>query len=332
MKEKKFLLFDKDNIEIFNPKAHDIFFKYLSKNCQKIYFNFLELKNFIEENKKENIILFYYVRFKRNNFTNNFIKFLNDFGKINIKVYIFTFDFWKYKNTYIENDIFVDNVFKAKNHKVITFCNNLEQLNFFHNFDYSNYKNNIIFNNIWCCYDNSFCDININPLKKILISGAISNEHYPERFILNNFIRKNKHICKYNYNKNDLLKNTNNYSLTLNKYFACFSSSVYVQRNNDHKKYYNTHILLLKTFEILATGSLLVMPKKEEEYLKKYGLIHNENCYLIDFSKNIIEQINYIFNNIDNYNIVRKNGQKIAKEKFIYEVKVNEIKNLLNIN
>ena len=66
----------------------------------------------------------------------------------------------------------------------------------------------------------------------------------------------------------------------------------------------------MKTFEILATGSLLVMPKKEEEYLKKYGLIHNENCYLIDFSKNIIEQINYIFNNIDNYNIVERKKVK----------------------
>ena len=130
---------------------------------------------------------------------------------------------------------------------------------------------------------------------------------------------------------NDVKNNTNNYNLILNKYFACFTSNVYVQKNDEFKKFYNTHILLLKTFEILGSGSLLVMPKKEENYLKKYGLIHNENCYLIDFNKNIIEQIHFIFDNINKYNIVREKGQKLAKEKLNSVLKINEIKKLLKI-
>jgi hypothetical protein len=328
---KYYLLFDKDNYQIHNPKAHDILFKYLINISQKIYVNLIELKKFIKENNQDNIFLFYYLRFKRNRFTIDFIKFINNFENLKIQIKIFTFDFWKYKNGYSENDIFVDNVFKTNNYKVITFSKNLEQLNFFHNYDYTEFKENIIFYNIWCCYDKSFCNFNNNPYKKLLMTGAINRKHYPERFILNNLVKKINFIYRHNYNQNDVKNNTNNYNLTLNKYFACFSSSVYVQRSNNNKNYFNTHILLLKTFEILASGSLLVMPKKEEEYLKKYDLIHNENCYLINFNNNIIEQINFIFDNIDKYDIVRKKGQELAKEKFNSDIKINEIKKLLDI-
>ena len=146
---------------------------------------------------------------------------------------------------------------------------------------------------------------------------------------MNHLSKKYKNICKYKYNLNDVNKDTNNYSLKLNKYFACFSSCVYVQRSKEFTKYYNTHIILLKTFEILASGALLVMPKKEEEYLKKIGLRNNENCYLIDFNKNIIQQVKHIFHNINKYNIVRKKGQELAKEKFNTFRKFDEIKKLL---
>ena len=73
------------------------------------------------------------------------------------------------------------------------------------------------------------------------------------------------------------------------------------------------------------------MQKKEEEYLKKHGFIHNKNCYLIDFKKNILEQINYLFTNISKYNIVRKKGHTLALEKFNSEKKIDELKQLLNI-
>ena len=329
MDKKFFLLNDKNNHKIINPKAQEIYF-FLKKKCINLYKNIPEIKDFIYKNNNENTYLYYYPRVKRNNFFFEFINLINSI-KLKINIYVFTFDFWIGSNLNYCHNIWAKKVFKAKTYKVICFSNNLEQLNFYHNFDYTKFKENIIFNNIWCCYDKSFCNFNNNPYKKLLLSGCVINNIYPERFILNNLIGKTNYINKYNYNLNDVKNNTNNYNLILNKYFACFTSNVYVQKNDEFKKFYNTHILLLKTFEILGSGSLLVMPKKEENYLKKYGLIHNENCYLIDFNKNIIEQIHFIFDNINKYNIVREKGQKLAKEKLNSVLKINEIKKLLKI-
>lgn len=327
---KYYLLFDKDNLKIHNPKAQDILNKFLLKKCITINLNIHELKKFFKNNKYNNIFLFYYPRVKRNNFFYKFLDLINSM-EFNFNICIFTFDFWISDNPKYCHNIWAKKVFKAEKYKVITFCNNLEQLNYFHNFNYFPYKNNIIFNNIWCCYDKSFCKFNEKPKNKILISGAMNNNHYPERFILNNLISKCYFIEKYNYCSNDVINNNNNYNLTLNNYFACFSSSVYVQKNKEFTKYYNTHILLLKTFEILASGSLLILPKKEKEFIKKYGLEHDVNCYLLDFNADVISQINFIFSNIDKYYLVRKSGQKIAKEKFNSNNKIIEIKKLLNI-
>ena len=38
-----------------------------------------------------------------------------------------------------------------------------------------------------------------------------------------------------------------------------------------------------------------------------------KNCYLIDFYKNLNEQINYIFDNINLFNEIRINGQHAKK-------------------
>ena len=339
---KKFYLFHEKNRKIIdsvpNPKAHEILYKYLYKFCEIRYFDIFGIKKFINANNNENIYLFYYAEIHITPFHINFIKFLHNFKNLKINIIIFTFDWWFVPHKL--HNLFISEVFKAKNYKVFCYCYNIEQLNFIHRFNYNNYKENIILSNNWCCYSKSFCKYKKNTINKLLLSGRIS-ANYPERVILNN-LKFNK-IKKYNYNKSDKMRNNNNYNLELNKHFACFTSSVYIKRkligakNNDKfyssKKMFgpihNTHMILLKTFEILASGSLLVMPKKEEEYLKNFGLINNVNCYLIDFSKNIKNQINHIFNNIENYNIVRKKGQELAKEKFNLDNKINEIKKLL---
>ena len=73
------------------------------------------------------------------------------------------------------------------------------------------------------------------------------------------------------------------------------------------------------------------MPISEEKYIEKIGLKHNINCYLIDFNKNLNEQINYIFQNYDYYNNVRLKGNVYAKEHLNSEKKYIEIKNILSI-
>jgi protease II len=69
----------------------------------------------------------------------------------------------------------------------------------------------------------------------------------------------------------------------LSKYITCFTSSVH-----------DTHCILMKVFEILSSGSILIYPKKEEEYIQNIGLVDRKNCFLINFNENIQEQINFV--------------------------------------
>ena len=92
-------------------------------------------------------------------------------------------------------------------------------------------------------------------------------------------------------------------------------------------------MILLKTFEILASGSLLIMPLSEEKFLAEIGIINQENCILIDFDKDLNEQIISILdiNNRDYINNIRYKGYVHAKNNLNTEIKFNNLKCLLNI-
>ena len=193
----------------------------------------------------------------------------------------------------------------------------LEQLNYFHNYDYTPYKNNLITKNIWSSYDTSFLNLNLKPIKKILISGGLCGS-YPERIQMSKM--ENIDILKRNIYTH---ANNNEYNNILNKYIASFTSTVYAY-NLTEKKICPTDILLLKTFEILASGSLLIMPLREENKLKEIGLINNINCKLIDMRADIQQQINKILND-DTILDIRKNGQNFAKDNLTSEKKLFEL-------
>jgi hypothetical protein len=127
-------------------------------------------------------------------------------------------------------------------------------------------------------------------------------------------------------------KTINMYSKMLNSYLCCFASSVYVfNKSIAHSN--NTHLILQKVFEILASGSLLLYPLSEKQYIKRIGLIHKNNCYLIDFTKNVQKQINQILNpiNLPHINRIRYNGHLHAINNLSSHKKYSEIKALLNI-
>ena len=140
--------------------------------------------------------------------------------------------------------------------------------------------------------------------------------NYSIKWLIGYFYSNVEH---YQYNYGDL-NNINNYNLKLNEYIACFSSSVYT----------NLNVILLKTYEILAAGSLLVMPITEEIYLQKIGLYNMQNCYLIDFTKDIQQQINNIFAKINTTNKIRLNGYYYAKSNFTSFNKFIEINKIIN--
>ena len=196
------------------------------------------------------------------NFGLNLLNFLkNTYKKQKPNIFIFTDDFWNTGS----NKPYLDSIFITNNYyKVIVQSPNIDLLFEYsksnentYNQLYHNNIHNIIFNSFWCCYDNSFMDENNNVIKKLLISGRTWDKVYEERFQLSKI--KGTEILNYKQMESFLinfknLKNIYNqkhtyYNLELNKYIACFSSSVY-----------KTHCILLKTFEILAVGSLLVMP------------------------------------------------------------------------
>ena len=312
----------KKNINLYNLKAHSILNKYFLLNYNIINLDECETIEFIINNNT-NIKIILYFDNQIDNYHINVMNFIKN-NIIKPSIYIIVFDWWKinFPGHDAQNYV-ISNIFKAINYKVITFAYNIEQLNDFYNIDFSQYKDNIIHINLWSAYDLAFIEFNNNPIEKVLISGQIYEIHYPERskmLLMNN-------IESYNYNKFDIDSQNNNYNKILNNYLCCFTSSVYIY-NNTQNKMVNTNMILLKTFEILASGSLLIMPLTEEIYIGKIGLINNENCILLDFNNDVTEQLNNILdiNNRTHINNIRYNGYLHAKNNLNTENKFNELK------
>lgn len=309
-------------IDFVNVKSHDIANVHLRKFCTFVYLDLSEIDSFIEHNNNYNTTIIYYFCYAPQ-ITNKLLQSIKKIKQMEANVIIFTFDYWAFDK---ETENIYKNLFQASNYKIITFAKNIDRLNYLYGCDFSKYSHNIIFNSIWCCYEKSFCVYNENPDKKLLLIGAIS-KHYPERKVLHT--SKNKNITVLKYNVNELKVTSTSFNMSLNKYFACFTSSVYISPRNSNVLF-NTHNIMLKTFEILASGSLLVMPETEKNELELIGLIHMENCYLIDFTKNVDEQINYIFQNIDIFENIRHNGYNFSNS-FTSINKFNELNSILQL-
>ena len=317
-----------------NEKSQDLITYYF-----KIYYNIIYLdnngiKDFINKNNNENIKIIFYFNDDKNtdpkiyNFYLEIINFIQNKNDIKSKIFIFTFDFWiRSPGCYRQ---LICKTFNPKNYKVITFAYNLQHLKIFLNIE-DKYSSNIIYNNYWAAYKESYQPFNNNPVKKIFLSGVISN-NYIERQILKNL--NSDYIYEYKYNSKDVRNKNNNYNKELNKYIACFSSSVYVK--NIHNKIENTHAILLKIFEILASGSLLIMPLIEEKYLNNIGIYHKKNCYLINTNNPevLINNIEYIVNskNTNEINIIRKQGQNDVINIYNYKNKFIELNNIIHSN
>ena len=192
------------------------------------------------------------------------INHINTYETIDCKIVFFTFDFWMRGSPFL--DTYVTEVLHTKNHYTITFARDIEHLNIFHNIAYSPAR--IRFMNLWSVNKTSVMDFNHNPIKKILLSGQW-HKAYPERKRLREL--KSPHIEVYEYNNRDTRTINNHYNLILNKYIACFYSSVYVKAKKGNKNRVNTHLILLKLFEILGAGSLLIVPNSEVEYISELG-------------------------------------------------------------
>jgi hypothetical protein len=250
-------------------------------------------------------------------------------SKFDNNKYVFIYGDWFWTNIGFEKE-FNNNIIK-----LICIESHEKLLNFLNiNID----KKKLIPFNPWSCYDNSFISFNPNPINKILLSGrGIDNEinYYPDRFKLSKF-NSNQIALKKNGKKYSKILSseilTNKYSIYLNKYICCFGGSTY-RKNYSQNKIVNTNCILLKNFEILAVGSLLLNPLTEKPYLEKIGLIENKNCMFIDMSndKKIQEKIDFILDpkNRKFIDKVRKAGQEHGRKNLNSKKKFEELKNII---
>ena len=321
--------------DIFNIKSHDLITEYLTKHAgyKLLTLNGKEAIDFIKKNnsRKTRLVIFNQDGNPKREFENTIISYLQSLNeKLLARVLIFTVDFWYYNGKRASKHKYgkalLDKLFKTKTYKVVTLAPSIDSLSSFHNFDYGLYKSNIICNDFWSCYKSSFIEFNCSPCKKILLSGAVSQTQYPERYSLAKFSNVEKPQLK-NGNSHTKTHNTL-YNELLNKYLAGFASSVYVY-NKSSGNTENTHLILLKTFEILASGALLIQPEIEVSYLKDVlGLVKGKHYLTIDFEKdNTQEQIDSILEHSE-INEIRKAGQDYAKENLTSEKKYLELKEM----
>ena len=311
------------NSDILNLKSHSLIKTFYEKEQLEIL-SFEEIKNYLLENKNNTINIFFYIYINWN-FGFDLINFLkNDYQKQKPNIFVFTDDYWNTGS----NIKYLNSIFKTNNcYQVIHQCPNLDILKKYTK-SITIDKKNLIFNPFWCCYDSSYLPENNNVINKLLVSGRTWEKIYQERFLISKIKGtkilnyQNIEMTKINFDsfKNYFNNINNDYAKELNKYLACFSSSVY-----------NTHCILLKTFEILAVGSLLVMPKHEEEFLKKIGLINMHNCWLINFNKDLQKQVDKILHPRKRYLVdaIRRNGHQHAIKYLNSEKKFLEISQLI---
>jgi hypothetical protein len=294
-----------------NPKVHYLL-KYFSNNYKTVKCSENQIESVLNKNNNSNTLIVFYTESNENN---KFKRRLCDILSNNCN-FLFTFVYFSFDYWYLKNPMFC-----AKNHKIVSFADS-NKLSFFRGGDYSQYAHNIIPYNLWCCYNSSFREFNLFPQLKLAVSGEIHKKIYPERFTLKHI--NSEHIAHIIYDRTV----SSNYSTKLNQYFAGFSSCVHIGSLKHRCKFFNTHTLLQKTFEILAVGALLVMPQTEKQILEDIGLVHDTNCYLIDM-KNVLLSLKHIFNNVEKYNKVRKAGHEFAKLNFKEDRKIQEIRDLI---
>lgn len=327
----EYILLYNENHNLININAHSII-KYFYKKEKLKILDFKNIKLFLENNKNSKLFIFFYIYINWN-FGYDLINFIkNEMINKNNKIFIFTDDYWNTGS----NIKYLNIIFDTQNkYKVFTSSHSIDNLLIYctRSSSYKNsiikYRNDIIYFNFWCCYNDLNIKENHKPINKLLISGRTWNKVYTPRYLLSKL--KNCVTLNYSQNKSIVINkknldyyyknvNINPYSLELNKYIACFSSSVY-----------NTNVILLKTFEILESGSLLVLPLSEKKYIKEIGLIDRHNCWLIDFNKDLQIQVDEILVPSNRYlvDVIRRNGHSHSnnlKESYLIEKLFNKIK------
>jgi len=178
------------------------------------------------------------------------------------------------------------------------------------------------YNLYWMPHSTRFTDIilNKNPINKILITGRLNDNIYPNRKIIHNMSLKDNRLkyfksnVGYRINKKNIKEKMifgKKYLLLLNKYLCCFTCDANINRP----------YLVAKHFEIMASGSLLLSCNPNtKKYFKMLGYIDMKH-YISCNNENMIEKINFILDeqNIELINKIRENGYLYTIKNHNYE-------------
>jgi hypothetical protein len=327
----------KNNCKYYFVTTSNRYFKYtkslepfkndnLFKHLKVTFHGFIKFLNNIKSTKTLIKILYYENSAKK---TNRIIKISNKLSPM-IKIFcIHPCDWWYTPGLENTNPTLCSYILNAFYYSRIRYivCSDYKTLGLFLNKNLEEYKKNIISWDMHNCYNNCFVKLNNNPINKILVSGAISDCCYPERSKLMNF----NNVCMKE-RSNDAWTNEKAYSEYLNKYICCFSSSNYLY-NMTTGNYERSGIILLKTYEILGSGALLLSPLTEKDRLATIGLIEDVHCMFVDMSDDvkIQEKIDFILDekNRELIDTIRKNGQNHGRNNLNSRAKYRILKRLI---
>jgi hypothetical protein len=167
------------------------------------------------------------------------------------------------------------------------------------------------------------CDFNNNPVNKILISGALNKDIYPLRDYLIGLNKDLDFKGLIDYFKHPGYRSKTTdckyYAQEINKYLCCFT---------DCAKDY----LLLKFFEIPATGSLLLCEVNDVTHpiMNNLGFIDMENCVFCN-KDNLKQKIKYILDpkNRDEIDRIRINGKLLIINRHSAEHRAKYINDII---
>ena len=342
---KKQYYFIHDKTHLIKWHSH---LKFLKNDKDIKYVEVETIKNikdfFTNLNPKEKCNIYLHLK---NDVVYSILHFLINYAKNNnnVKILFKPIDWWFSREVMSRREklaenykYFILNFYKNNNFRYIVDIPKER----FEKFINAKIKNNTIVNfRTHNVYPSSIIKFNSNPINKVILSGAMGRKMYPEREKMKKFkniFYLNKKTQPYCDSENC----ENLYSLELNKYICAFASSAHVPYLKECPDYINkdikcirknTHCILLKTYEILGSGSLLLSPLTEKPYLEKIGLIEDKNCMFIDMSddKKIQDKIDFILDpkNRKFIDKVRKAGQIHGVKELNSKKRYQEFKNIL---